>query len=276
MSLGVTYNNPGDLTVSSSNPNLYSSEGQTGVYNSPNGLSYPTFGSVSSGYSALGDWLTSNVGTNDATSLTTPSELASYYLNGSYGGLSNTANNPAANNWLTAFDNFLGASPNSQLSGYSTNQLEGAIATAEGTVGGLGLPGLNGITAAPAGMTVAPTGNNTIVNGAESWLGNEWSALTGGTGNLLNFNPIAAGEVAGGSTVAAATAGGPSSATGILAPLVAAFNTFVSGFESGIQNAFARGGFAIVGILLLAAGIFILASNSKTVQSGVRAAASVA
>jgi len=104
------------------------------------------------------------------------------------------------------------------------------------------------------------TGNNTIVSGAESLL-SQGEALIG---------------VGSGTSTSSGTAATPGGATGLFAPIINWWNSFLSGIEGGIENAFARGGFAIVGIILLAAGIFILASNSKTVQSGVRAAASVA
>src|ERR1700761_1824329 len=134
MALGVTLNNPGNLTVNSSGQILY--PGQTGTYNA-NGLIYAVFGSPQAGGAALVNYIQNNIGTDDATSLTTPQELASYYLNGSYGPLQSSSANPYANNWLSAVDNFIGASPNSPITNYSPQSIAQGIEIAEGN-GALG------------------------------------------------------------------------------------------------------------------------------------------
>lgn len=54
-------------------------------------------------------------------------------------------------------------------------------------------------------------------------------------------------------------------AGGLFGPLIDWFNGLIKGFESGVQNALTRGGFIIVGLILLAAGIWFVAGRGNNV-----------
>lgn len=111
-------------------------------------------------------------------------------------------------------------------------------------------------------MSGAPTGSNSIVTGAENLIS---SAL----GNFGAGADILSGKRvdAQGNTLYQDTA------SSIFQPVIDWFNGLIKGVEGGIQDTLARGGFAVLGIILLAAGVFILAANSKTVQGAVKTAA---
>ncbi len=149
MALGVTTNNPGNLTVNGPNSFLYT--GQTGV-TFANNLYYAKFPDAQTGANALTEYLTSNIGTNNDTSLTTPTQLANYYLNGpnSNGGnldapVQGTAANPYGANWLNTVLQYAGLQPNSQIKSSDIPNIAKGIQAAEGNnaLGGLAynLPG---------------------------------------------------------------------------------------------------------------------------------------
>ena len=246
--IGVTYNNPGNLTA---NGIIY--PGQTGVYSSPNGLSYATFGTPQAGSSALVSWLQNNLGTDTSNSLSTIGETLSYYLNGSYGPLSNTANNPNAVSYGNQVAANLGMDLNqpftqAQLSDPSfLGQLGGAISQAEGT------------------SSVYTFGSNTM--------------SLGDAANLIDqantaFNNSSTGQ-------AQATTGGlqstaKTSTGGLFGPLIDWFNGLIGGVESGIEGALVRGGFITVGLILLAAGIFfVVVNNGSQVKAAAKNALTV-
>jgi len=252
-------NNPGDLTVSRNNQNLYSTEGQTGVYSSPNGLFYPVFATAQDGWNALVDWIQSNIGSNDANSITTPSELASYYLNGSFGPLQSTSLNPAANSWLQSLLSGLGISnPNAQLSQFSPTQIANAISKAEGTASTFGQDmqtvGSNG-TLTPFQMGLGDLMTNPgqffgILTSGAITPGDIVANGVGGTGQML---------VTGAQTVESQTA----SAVGAgVSAAVKPLTDWLTGLTAASTTT--RVAFGVVAVILLAAGIFFLAGNKST------------
>jgi len=260
-------NNPGDLTVSRSNPNLYADDGQTSVYNSPNGLSYPVFATVADGWNALVEWIQSNIGSNDATSITTPSELASYYLNGSFGPLTSNALNPHAQNWLSSFLKALGISnPNAQLSQFKPSQIATAISVAEGTSGTFGSFSGNAgvatqqVVGSNANLTPFQVGVQTLANDPGTFFGTLFGgsitptdiAVNGAT-TTVQLAGNGANQVTG--DIAGAVAAGVGQAT---APLTSWFQGLTS------SDTVSRVSIGIVAVILLAAGIFFLAGNKTT------------
>lgn len=53
---------------------------------------------------------------------------------------------------------------------------------------------------------------------------------------------------------------------GLFGPLIDWFNGLVKGFEEGVGGFLERGGFIIVGLILIAAGLVYIAASNKTVQ----------
>lgn len=270
MPLGVTLNNPGNLTVTG--PNSYVYAGQTGVQ-SANGLFYAVFASAQDGANALITWLQNNIGSNDATSLTTPSELTSYYLNGSFGPLTNTANNPNANNYLTSLEQSTGLGPNGSLTSVPINTIAAGIQKAEGN---MGLGNLFSAQTTPEVGTVGSGSSGGIIG----------NLLTAGQQELNNFGTGAAyisqnGPFAGlAALMAPQTAAGINAATAnpaaslasssglsnLFAPLIAWFNSQEQGFEAAIPNAIERWAFGIVAVVLIIAGIWFLVSSGNKQQ----------
>lgn len=283
-------NNPGDLTVSRSNPNLYATSGQTGVYASPNGLSYPIFVNVQDGWNALIEWIQSNVGSNPNNSLTTPSELASYYLNGTFGPLVSNPLNPYPQTWLRSLESALGISgqDNASLSQFTPQQIGTAIEHAEGTFGTFGP--VNSGTGMGVNQTVVTNGpfnssvNATIQNevnagvspfgiGATALADDPWGALGQIAGIFAGPDgSVTPQSIAGGATqiigngvqntagtganqIGAAVGAGVSSA---ITPLT----SWLGGLTS--SNTISRVTVGIVAVILLGAGIFFLASGNKT------------
>lgn len=169
MAVGVNTNNPGNLTVSSPNSLIY--PGQTGVY-SANGLNYAKFATPQDGANALATYLNNNVGTDSANSLSTPNELASYYLNGSFDGLKSTSANPNASNWAATISKALGIGPNDKIPAGSTSTIAGAIQMAEGNqaLGKLNY-GLPGQSISDTGDNSFLTALNTFGDGVAHFLG---------------------------------------------------------------------------------------------------------
>ena len=260
--IGVRGNNPGDLTVTG--PNSYLYDGQTGVYSSPNGLYYPTFGTPQAGGSALDTYINNNVGTDPNSSLTTPSEFASYYLNGSYGPLTSTTNNPHAQSWLSSFLSVIGIGANGNLASVPTATIAQGIQKAEGTTS-LGTNIFGGSVS--NGQSLGNVGDGGILGGAETWISNEVSALQTGGSFLAQNGVVAGAAVLAGASPGAATAN-PVGALGgsLFGPLIAWFNTQEAGFEAAIPNAVERWAIGLVAFVLIAAGLFFLVSGNKTVQ----------
>lgn len=276
MALGVADNNPGNLTVTG--PNSFAYAGQTGVQ-SANGLFYAVFGTAQAGAAALITWLQNNIGSNDSTSLTTPSELASYYLNGSFGPLQNTSANPAAGNYLSSLENSTGLGANGQLTSVPINSIAAGIQKAEGNMalGNLfGTPGtVSGSTAANSGGVIGSleqSGAN-LVSGVQ----NDIAAF--GTGaNYISQNGVAAGAaVLAGANPTAAAANPAGSLTGqLFAPLISWFNQQEAGFEKALPNAVERWAFGIVAVLLIGIGLWYLMGGPQKVQVAVNTAARAA
>lgn len=246
--IGVTYNNPGNLTVNAPGQFLY--PGQIGTYSSPNGLTYATFPTPQAGSGALVSWLQNNLGTDPATSLSNLGDTLGYYLNGSFNGVSNSANNPnavsyaagaAASLGLGLGQNFTAA----QLADPSfLSQIGGAIAKQEGT-SSVYSPGLStsqslwdqavGIIDQPAALLNDIFGGNTPVGAGATQTAAQTTAQANATGGLFG-------------------------------PLIDWFNGLIKGFETGVGGFLERGGFIIVGLILIAAGIIYIAASNKTVQ----------
>lgn len=114
MTLGVSLNNPGNLTVNGPNSFLYS--GQSGVH-SANGLYYAVFPDAQTGASALTSYITRNAG--------------------NYSSLSSFGNTYSGgdSNWINNVANYLGVSPSASPSSLNVNQFAAAITNAEGNNG---------------------------------------------------------------------------------------------------------------------------------------------
>lgn len=248
--IGVTYNNPGNLTVGG--PNSYLYQGQSGVYNSSNGLSYAEFPDASTGTNALEQYISDNIGTN-SNLLQNVQQFVGYFLNGNTSSVDNTPANPYAANYLQQVESAvgLGGSTNftqSQVNSPSFIQaLAGAVSKSEGT-----------------SSVFAPSSGS----GFLSTIANDAVALNNSVLQGMGVNP-ASGAVSTNSAaglVGSAASSVASAASGPVASVEAWFNGMIKSFEGGIEGFLERGAFGIIGLILLAAGIVYLVSTNKTVQ----------
>lgn len=262
MAVGVKTNNPGNLTVTGPNSILY--PGQTGVYQA-NGLNYAVFPDPQTGANALLNYLGNNVGQTPDL-LTTPSQLAGYYLNGDPDSIQPTAANPNPSSWLTTITKALGIGANDQIPAGSNNVIAGAIQKAEGNtaLGNLFSSPLPGSSVVDSiGSSVSNLASN-IVSGAETALGigsgptlGDILGMTNSSGSKLN-NPAALGS--------SGTNSSTTSSNGIL--------SFISNLFS--LNTGERVIAVIVGGGLILITITILIAENKTVQQTVSKVAAVA
>lgn len=189
--IGVITNNPGNLLTL---PGGGWYPGQTGVYHSPNGLSYPQFGTPAAGQAALLQWLQDNIGTDPNTSLTNLGEVASYYLNGSYDPLTNTTNNPHAASWLKTLEQATGLDATTPITPSMFPAIASGIEKAEGTYGAFGaVPGTSVSTPSFGdslglgwgAITSWITGQNQTVNGQTITPGDASNAIGNASGGVV-------------------------------------------------------------------------------------------
>jgi hypothetical protein len=175
--VGVTYNNPGNLTVGGPSSFLYG--GQTGVYSSPNGLYYAEFGSPQAGYNALTNYISTHV----ANGWTTLSQFVNNFVNGpnSSGAWLNTA---SGQNYVAAVSNARGVSPNGSLVGVDPNLIAKGISQGEGTSSLLA--GISGITASGL-TTAAQNGLGGSASGSASSSSNPSLGFLGGLLDVEQF-----------------------------------------------------------------------------------------
>lgn len=246
--IGLTYNNAGNLTVNGPGQILY--PGQTGVYSSPNGLHYAIFDTPQSGTNALQGWLRDNLGTDPSTSLSNLGDTLGYYLNGSFNGVQNTANNPNATAYASGAASTLGISLGQNFTAAQLADpnfiagIGGAIAKQEGTAGvySSGLSTSQSLWDQAVGIIDQPAAMIADIFGAHV--------------------PVGAGAT----QTAAQTAAQAKDTGGLFGPLIDWFNGLVKGFENGVGGFLERGGFIIVGLILIAAGLVYIAASNKTVQ----------
>jgi|SRR5579859_1705589 len=262
--IGVTYNNPGNLTVA---PGV-SYAGQTGVYHSPNGLNYAIFGSPQAGSAALDTYIANNIGTNPNTSESTIGQLLGFFLNGDNNGISNTSANPNAIGYVNAVSRATGLGLNDQFTSSQISdpgfidRIAQAISTQEGT-SNVFVPGTNAQSQVSAN-TNANSGNTS--NGIFGFISN----------GLSNFASGIAGPVG---AITSSVTSQPSTTGnngGIFGPIIQWLNGAQAGIGASITGAVTRGGFGIVGIILLAAGIIFLVASNKTVVEVTKAAVAAA
>lgn len=275
--IGLNTNNPGNLTVNGPGSFLY--PGQTGVYSSGNGFNYASFGTPQAGSNALIGWLQNNLGTNPQTSLSNVGDTLGYYLNSGFNGVQNTPANPNAVGYAAGVASSLGMGLSDNFTATQLqdpnflNQLGAAISKQEGTSS----------VFSPGSVSPTSGGTNTVAQyGSDAWyLNNIPNAAQTFLNNALGMFGIASGaqgqvsqNTAGG---AIGSGGQPSAAQGgtgggLFQPLIDWFNGLIKGFDSGVGGFLERGGFIIVGLILIAAGLLYLAVSNKTVQQVVAVA----
>jgi hypothetical protein len=251
VAIGIGINNPGDL--------LYGTpwQGVTGSQ-SGNGLNYAVFDSPADGWRALTVDLSSAI----SHGYNTLSALVYHFL----GTSTNNAANPAVANYLSTVERVTGLSANSPLSTDpgTLNALATGFSTAEGTISGFGqFASGGGASAVGVGGSVSTNPfdpanmfnpSNTITGAA-----GVWSWITGS--NVPN--PVNPSQIITPSMVGAAAAQIPGQAA--------------SAATTGVLNALGgptvlpRLTIGVVAILLLAAGIFMLAGGPKVVIDAARA-----
>ena len=183
-SIGVRYNNPGNLTVSNERMGLVY-PGQTGIYNSPNGLHYATFGSPEAGSNALVDYLGRNaIGK-------TLNQFGNYYLNGSKSGGTppSTINNPFPASWMSAVAAASGLGGNSVISAGDLPNIAAGVAKAEGASSVFHFGTGKSVSSILGDGSVDGMLNN-IVNGSVALGGATTSASAAGdapSGNILDM-----------------------------------------------------------------------------------------
>lgn len=128
------------------------------------------------------------------------------------------------------------------------------------------------------GQDLGNTGNGGVLGSIWGGVQTEWNNFQTGASFLQNNGVVAGAAVMAGATASQATSN-PGGALGgqLFGPLIEWFNSQEAGFEAAIPSAVERWSIGIVAVLLIAAGIFFLASQNKTivqaVQSGALAAA---
>ena len=300
--IGVTYNNPGNLTVNGPNSFLYA--GQTGVYPSPNGFYYATFPDPQTGSAALNTYVQNNIGTDPNTSESTLGQALAYFLNGSQNGIQNTAANPNAVGYANGVAAATGIGLNTPFTSQDVNNpslinsISAAIAQQEGTSsvysnGGAAsaansVGSTNIFTEAYGGLmnfinaNPSATGYGTDSSVLQSGLGNNLTQMYNnalgvfgvGSGSAGNISAnTAAGQVSATSAGSASTGAGGS--TGLFTGLTNWLTAQEKGFEGGIQPFLVRGGFGLVGAVLLIVGIVFLAASNKTVVQTVKTGAAL-
>lgn len=291
-------NNPGDITVTGPNAtNVY--QGQTGVLpvTGPDGTIryFPTFDTPQDGTAALDQYLAANIGSNNTTSLTTPTQLANYFLSGpnaNGGNLDNpitpTTANPGAINWLNQVESATGLGPNGQLSSVSLSSIAQGVSAGEGTIsvyvptasatqntsdtsGSLG--GVSSILTAPAANATASA---TVGTGANGSLVPSQGAIATDDPGL--FATLPANVKSGASPVAAGTNSGVAAPSTTVTDVV---NGAVKWFEGIFSAATAErfsAAFIGIGFIIVAVIAFVLSTNAgqqavKSVKTAALAAA---
>lgn len=275
--IGLTYNNPGNLTVTGPNSILYN--GQTGVYSSPNGLFYAIFKDFQSGSAALDTYISNNIGTDPNTSESTIGQFLGYFLNGNNNAVENTTANPNSLGYLKGVEKATGLSGDQQFTTTEVhnpafiNSIAQAITTQEGTAGGY----------VPQGGSVAPNllqSAENVITGSIADFGSNAQAIANATPGQLG---VAAGMVPGqvGAGFSAAGSGAANAATAagssILKPLtdwLTAQSTAFKNWETNtLPSAIERSAIGIVALILIIVGIFFLADGPKAVAVAAKAAA---
>lgn len=247
--LGVANNNPGNL-LAGSDPYT----GQTGVYHSPNGLSYAVFGTPQAGQNALLEWLQNNVGTNDNTSLTNLSEVASYFLNGSFDPLTSTANNPHASDWLHTVEGATGLSATAPITPSMFPAIASGIEKAEGTYGAFG-----------------PVAGSTVAGGSPGILGPIADMITNAISGAGAVTAIVTGKpvqnqgqtiTPGQAKTAISNAAGASGVSSTLASIGNAVGTLTA------AKTWQTVAIVLVALVALAGGIYLLGRSPPVLLKG--------
>jgi hypothetical protein len=273
MPIGITLNNPGDLTVLKPGQLLYPGQSGTGQ---GNGLTYAQFPTADAGENALVDYVTRHI----ASGWTTLSQFVYGFL----GTSTNNAANPHVQNYLNTVSQATGIAPNAVITSSEASAIAAGISKAEGTSSAFNF----GAGASTVGGNSSPVNSNPLVTG--------WDNLETGTSNLINGSGAGIGGALGASLGATINGGAAipmapqglvnqaSAATSQAAATLAAPFTAISNQVTGIVNGFKaweantlpsaieRTAIGIVAIVLIIAGVFFLAGGPKIVTAAALAA----